>query len=120
MIVYTLNLIQSHLRKIGRSGQWKTIEKHFKEANDTCAACGSKKRLQVHHIKPFRSYPELELDPTNLITLCMSKNQCHLFIGHGNNWKCFNENVVDDSNLILSSPKSFKKIAEKAEKLRSH
>src|SRR5690242_21104937 len=59
----------------GRSSRWPTVRKKFlskiKAAGNGCAARGAKIGLQVHHKKPFHIHPELELDPTNLIALCM-------------------------------------------------
>lgn len=34
--------------------------------------------LEVHHIKPRSKYPELELEPTNLVTIC---KVCNLQLG---------------------------------------
>lgn len=39
-----------------------------------CQECGSNKRLEVHHIKPLKYYPELAIDLDNGQTLC---NKCH-------------------------------------------
>lgn len=66
--------------------------------------CGGTKNLEVHHVKPFHIDPTLELDPTNLITLCeeMSK-ECHLKKGHLGNWKKVNENVLSDCVAIKST-----------------
>jgi 5-methylcytosine-specific restriction endonuclease McrA len=36
--------------------------------------CGSKTRLEVHHIKKWTSHPSMRFDVTNGITLCKS---CH-------------------------------------------
>ena len=83
-----------------RSSKWTTVRKHHIEANPICAACGGTKALEVHHIKPFFLYPDLELDPNNLITLCESKKggiNCHLAWGHLCNYKSFNEDVVEDA-----------------------
>ena len=82
-----------------RSGKWNTIRKHFLQKNPECAACGSKKKLNVHHIKPFHSHPELELDESNLITLCESDCGgvvCHLFFGHLGDYKEINPDVFQD------------------------
>lgn len=87
-----------------RSPHWRTVEKHFKEANPTCAACGTKKLLQVHHEKPFHTDPSLELDPKNLIGLCMSRYECHLRIGHGGDFKHYNPDVVVDAAKVLARP----------------
>jgi hypothetical protein len=68
-----------------------------------CEACGTTAELNVHHIKPFHIYPELELDHTNLITLCRVH---HFTIGHDSDgpwkpakpaWTSANPNVVADS-----------------------
>lgn len=42
--------------------------------NYRCQECGSKYRLQVHHIKSRREHPELIMDKDNCITLCIT---CH-------------------------------------------
>lgn len=64
--------------------------------------CGTKTLVQVHHIKPFAEFPELELEYTNLVTLCMFKSTCHFLIGHGGNWDCYNPYLIVDVNLIRS------------------
>ena len=75
-------------RSIGdpkRSSQWGSIRaKHLKD-HSTCAACGGTDKLEVHHKVPFHVHPELELDLTNLITLCEADKNgicCHLGFGH--------------------------------------
>jgi 5-methylcytosine-specific restriction enzyme A len=82
-----------------RSPQWAAVRKAFLKNNAVCALCGSKTTLEVHHKKPFHLYPELELDPTNLITLCESKKNgvtCHLFFGHLGDYKSFNKTIDKD------------------------
>jgi 5-methylcytosine-specific restriction endonuclease McrA len=110
LLTHTINIVKNHIRDIGlpkRSNKWKTVEKHFLEINNTCSACGSKKILNVHHIIPFHIDRKLELDPTNLITLCMGKLECHLKIGHKNNYKLFNKHVSKDAANILANPTKF-------------
>lgn len=85
----------------GRSSKWRSVRKEFLKKNKACAACGGKVRLQVHHISPFHLEPEKELDPTNLITLCMGRLECHLTIGHGGDFKSFNPHVKEDAAEIL-------------------
>lgn len=83
-----------------RSSKWATVRKHHIVKNPTCAVCGGTEKAEVHHIKPFHEYPELELTPTNLITLCESKSHgvvCHLFVGHLGNYKNSNPEVVEDA-----------------------
>ena len=37
---------------------------------DACRACGVQHYIHVHHIKPFKKYPEFATEPDNGITLC--------------------------------------------------
>jgi 5-methylcytosine-specific restriction protein A len=85
-----------------RSGKWNTVRKHFLEKNPECAACGSKKNLNVHHVEPFHLKPELELEESNLITLCESDCGgviCHLFFGHLGDYKEVNPDVRTDVDI---------------------
>jgi len=43
--------------------------------NGTCQDCGGKKKVVVHHIKPYRDYKDLRLDVNNGIILC---HNCHV------------------------------------------
>lgn len=85
-----------------RSDRWPTVRKHFITAFPLCAVCGGKKKLEVHHIMPFHLKPELELEPTNLITLCENDKDgvnCHLLFGHLGNFKSFNQTVKIDAQI---------------------
>lgn len=121
-IIHGFNLLRHSMRDIGlsakRSGKWPTVEKHFLEAHPTCAACGGKERLNVHHCIPFSTDPKLELDEANLITLCMGKSECHLLIGHGNNFRFFNKNVKEDVIYLKAHPNEFNLIIKYIEKNR--
>jgi 5-methylcytosine-specific restriction endonuclease McrA len=59
-----------------------------------CAACGRAREVEVHHVIPFHDQPELELDATNLVTLCA--DPCHIVHGHLMDWKRFNPTVLED------------------------
>ena len=117
-IKHGINLIKHSLRDIGidakRSDKWPTVEKHFREAHPFCAACGSKNRLNVHHIRPFHIDPKLELDPNNLITMCMDEKECHLRLAHCGNFKMFNPNIVKDAAKVLAHPDEFDEIVKLA------
>lgn len=117
-IKHGINLIRHSLRDVGvsakRSDKWPTVEKHFREAHPTCAACGGKDRLNVHHCMPFHLDPSKELDPTNLITLCMGEKECHLHIGHGGSFKQYNPNVRRDAAEALAHPTKFDTIVKQA------
>lgn len=118
LIKHSINLIRNKLRDIGtstkRSGKWPTIEKHFREAHPTCAACGSKDNLNIHHIIPFHIDRSLELDFNNLITLCMGKKECHLRLGHAGSFKSYNLYIVRDAAEALNHPNKFEQIVKKA------
>jgi 5-methylcytosine-specific restriction endonuclease McrA len=89
-----------HPSNVKRSSQWPAVRKHHLEEHPNCAVCGGTEHLEVHHIRPFHLHPELELEPTNFITLCESGKggiNCHLAAGHLGSYKSFNPNVVADS-----------------------
>jgi 5-methylcytosine-specific restriction protein A len=107
-IKHGINLLRHSLRDVGisakRSGQWPTVEKHFREEHPTCAACGGTKNINIHHIHPFHVFPALELDPNNLITLCMGKLECHYRLGHFSHWHGYNLNVRENAATVLADP----------------
>ncbi len=88
------------LRYAVRSPKWTNVRKEHLKYNATCAACGRDKKLEVHHIKPVHLFPELELDPSNLVTLCA--DPCHVVFGHLMNFRSWNSDVVVDSNVYLN------------------
>ena len=92
------------LRYAKRSPKWTQARKKHLELNPVCAACGSNKKLEVHHIKPVHLFSDLELDPANLITLCA--DPCHLLFGHLMNFKSWNKEVVDDCSVYLNKVKN--------------
>lgn len=118
IVKHVINLVKHAFRDVAvsakRSSHWPTVEKHFRESHPTCAACGSSKRLNVHHCMPFHLDPQLELDPNNLITLCMDKKECHLRIGHGGSFKQYNPNVRKMAVEALAKPEKFEEIVKLA------
>ena len=100
-----------------RSPKWPHVEKLHLKLEPVCAACGSSKKLNVHHKKPFHLFPESELDLNNLITLCMDK-ECHVKIGHGGNFKDYNPDVAEDSAKVLANQSLFEEVVADAEKKR--
>jgi len=98
-----------------RSDRWPTVRKHFLEKNPKCAACGGTTLLQCHHCLPFNDDPSKELDPSNLITLCMgTTEEHHLSIGHGSDFHHFSETVREDAAQLLVHPEQFQEIADKS------
>jgi 5-methylcytosine-specific restriction endonuclease McrA len=84
-----------------RSPQWPAVAHAHLAIQPACMVCGHRGQgLQVHHIKPFHLYPQLELDPGNLITLCEIRGRDHhLLIGHLDDWESYNPQVrVDVKN----------------------
>jgi len=92
----------------GRSPKWRKVRAEHIKKHPECAACGRKESLEVHHIVPYHINPELELEPSNLITLC--GKYCHFIFGHLMDWKSWNENVVRDCTLyhISKSTRPYK------------
>lgn len=77
-----------------RSPKWSATRKAHLAMHPTCAACGSKDNLEVHHCVPFHVAPELELAESNLITLCEGGPiNCHFLFGHLRNWTAWNTRV---------------------------
>lgn len=93
-------------KKSKRSAQWDEVRDEFIKKHPSCAACGSTEKLQVHHIIPFRIRPDLELVESNLISLCMSNNECHLMIGHGGSFHCYNPSVEEYCRQYAESKES--------------
>jgi len=100
-----------------RSPKWPHVQKLHLKLEPTCAACGTTNKLNVHHKKPFHLFPELELDLHNLITLCMEK-ECHIKIGHGDDFKHYNPDVAEDAAKVLANQSLFEEVATNAEKKR--
>lgn len=76
-----------------RSSGWKKVRDEFVLENPYCSACGTKSKLEVHHIKPYHIDPSLELDKNNLITLC---REHHYTFGHFCDWTSWNISVNHD------------------------
>lgn len=109
---HAARVVHAHLReKFGkgvggakRSSEWPTVRKHYLATHPTCEACAGNKHMQVHHCEPFHLDPQLELDPKNLIALCMGPNECHIRLGHGDDFKAFNPKIRDMAVQSLNHP----------------
>lgn len=53
--------------------QWRLAV--YERDNYTCKQCGSKIKINAHHIKSWKDYPNLRYDVKNGITLC---EKCHI------------------------------------------
>jgi len=87
------------LRYATRSSKWTEVRKQYLKEHPSCIACGRDRKLEVHHKIPVHISPELELDPSNLVTLCA--DPCHLLFGHLMNFKSYNKSVVEDCTVYL-------------------
>lgn len=80
---------------IVRSPQWRKLRQRWLASHPTCAACGRRDNLNVHHIVPVHIDPSRELDDTNLLTLCEHGTlNCHLWVGHLGEWVDINRQVL--------------------------
>jgi hypothetical protein len=83
-----------------RASGWRKVRKQHLKNHPRCYVCGSKKKIEVHHIVPFHVAPDLELEPDNMMTLCERKKygiNCHLLIGHFGNYQRVNTNCRTDA-----------------------
>jgi len=66
---------QRHSKRVSRGPRWHTIRMAVLERDGfVCRSCGKGGRLEVDHVQPVRSHPELSFDPANLQALCTA---CH-------------------------------------------
>lgn len=93
-----------------RSSLWPSVRKKHLLNEPLCQWCHGIEHLEVHHIKPYHEFPELELDSGNFITLCdipiwkrWLKKLCfmvtasdHLAKGHLGNYKKFNPDIREE------------------------
>lgn len=89
-----------------RSKDWPAIRRQHLAEHPACAVCESTRKVEVHHLVPFHLAPDLELEPTNLLTLCENKRygiNCHLLIGHVGNYR--RVNVVAELDAIVWNSK---------------
>jgi 5-methylcytosine-specific restriction protein A len=81
---------------VPRSPHWPAARKLHLRTSPTCTGCGTKHDLEVHHDKPYHLYPELELEQSNMVTVC---RWCHFVLCHDNNWS----NYVVDCKSVVST-----------------
>ena len=80
-----------HLRHRDKHGcaadrDWRTAV--FKRDGYTCQDCGQVgKRLQAHHVKPYKAHPELRHVIDNGLTLCVDCHKKTDTYGWANYWK---------------------------------
>lgn len=61
--------------KVTNTRRWKRLRwEILRRDRFRCVLCGTPGPLEIDHVLPVRSHPELGFDPANLQTLCPS---CH-------------------------------------------
>lgn len=85
-----------------RSPRWKYVRDEHLKKNPFCAVCGGVKKLRVHHKIPYHVDPTLELDASNLVTLCENSRSfnCHLVVGHVLSYKRWNPTIDTDIPFV--------------------
>lgn len=80
----------------GRSPDWLAVRGAHLTIDPVCRVCGGNVMLNVHHIKPFHLFPELEKVESNLITVCEGAHglNCHFVVGHCLDWSAYSPDVV--------------------------
>lgn len=82
---------------------WKLREEIIKRDDGFCQRCYYKydiindEKLEVHHIKSRKNYPELTFDKSNLITICRT---CNTQLGTKDKLD-FDWEVRNDDNIII-------------------
>ena len=90
---------EAYCKGMARSGQWRALEEKVIKEHPYCSWCGTRDRLQVHHLLPFADNPAHELDPENCIVLCeFAEMDCHLRVGHLGNFHTFNPKAKEMAN----------------------
>ena len=74
-----------HSKAVTSTRRWQSVRHAVLERDGwACVACGERRRLEVDHIKPVRTHPELAFNPANCQAIC---GKCHtrktrIEIGH--------------------------------------
>ena len=88
--------VTQEMRAEPRSACWKKTRAEYIGQHPACEFCGEK-ATQVHHIKPYHLYPELECEPSNLLSVC---DHCHLRFAHGGDYRAYNPHAMEDAALM--------------------
>lgn len=62
-------------KRVTATRRWQVLRHQILERDGwQCQCCGERRKLEVDHVKPVRTHPELSFDPRNLQVLC---GRCH-------------------------------------------
>lgn len=116
--LHVLRVAHSHLREAtkARSSRWRSTRRKWLVDHPECVACGSRKWLQVHHLIPYETDPSLELEFSNLITLCerVGGRECHRILGHGGSYNRWVPKVKEFAARVRNHPEQRKKLEQEA------
>jgi 5-methylcytosine-specific restriction enzyme A len=60
-----------HSKRVTSTRRWQSVRHAVVERDGwACVVCGEQRRLEVDHVLPVRTHPELAFDPANLQVLC--------------------------------------------------
>ena len=85
---------------VKRSGKWPKVMRAYLAEHPACEVCGATEGLNCHHVRPYHLFAELELEPSNLITLCTTGHDCHEIFGHLCDWKAWNPTIRADAEIM--------------------
>lgn len=110
-----------------RTPAWEREAAKFLLTHNRCEnpLCGTKlkivngrRNLEVHHIRKYEHFPELEMDQSNWVVLCRTPHDCHRLLGHLGDFGLFNplvREMISVLTLLVRLAKTMAKIARKAE-----
>ena len=81
---------------VARDSRWNDLRNDFARQNPACQICGSKKKLQIHHILPVWKFPKEELDWKNLCALC---DKHHFYFAHLGSYRSWNDTIRTDIDV---------------------
>jgi hypothetical protein len=88
-----------------RSSQWTKVRDEYIKANPDCECC-TRKAETVHHKRPYHLFPDLELDKSNLMSVC---DHCHLVLLHAGDFRLW----MDMPDLEAARHRNIVKLAKK-------
>lgn len=101
MIARLLSSVYLAVRELAvpRSRAWPLVRRTHLRLEPACQWCGTRDDAEVHHIVPVHVDSTRELDPANLITLCMADGKCHYRRGHrGQSWLAYDPAIRAECN----------------------
>lgn len=96
------NFFRDLVLGVKRSNSWPRVQSAHLKEYPVCECCGCREGLEVHHKNLVWLFPDLELEPGDLITLC-EKRGCHLAMGHLYSYRSYNPDI--DADIVIWNKK---------------